>query len=474
MAERNQSRSGQAVLISSLSTRLLVSVGMLLLLFFGATIVVLEVAFREAGEQAQEDLLDSQLMALLAAAEPQDEGVLGMPPDLPEPRFGTPGSGLYAELRDADKQVVWQSRSAIGMRLPRLAAGAPGEQRYSRLTLEDGTPVMTVTLAVSWEFADGELKPYTFHVTESLDSLNAQIAAFRRQLFGWFSAVALVMLFAISLVMRNVLRPLRQIEGEIGAIEAGQRETLSTDFPTELRGVARNMNLLIGSERGRAERYRQTLANLAHSLKTPLAAMRAVLDETPGADDAGRLGTQIERMDDIVRYQLRKPAQLISAGGIGLPPLAIRKELTRIADGLAKVYRDKQPEIDIDVDDAAEFRGDRGDFMEVAGNLLDNACKWCRKRVAATVTPITDGARRGLLLEVADDGEGIPADVAGQLLERGMRLDESAPGQGIGLAVVRDVAAGYDGRVEIGRSALGGAAVTVTLFADRAAANDAA
>jgi len=457
-------------LIRSLSTRLLVSVGVLLLVFFGLTIAVLELAFREAGEEAQRDILDSQLMALLAAAEPAEDGGLTMPPDLPEPRFGTPGSGLYAELRDAGKAQVWRSRSAVGLNLPRLAAGAPGQQRVARLTLEDGTPVMTATLAVSWEFADGDLRPYTFHVTESLDSLNAQIAAFRGQLFGWFAAVALLLLLAMSVMLRKVVRPLRQIEREIGAIEAGDRETLSAEFPTELKGVARNMNLLIGSERGRAERYRQTLANLAHSLKTPLAAMRAVIDEDPESDRGGRLATQIARMDDIVRYQLRKPAQLIGGGGIGLPTVAIREELARLAEGLGKVYRDKAPEIRIHVDDAAAFRGDRGDFLEIAGNLLDNACKWCRSLVEVDVVPVDGEGRAGIALAVRDDGQGIPGELAGKLTERGTRLDESAPGHGIGLAVVRDVATGYGGDVEIGRSTLGGAEFTVKLYGPVSAA----
>ncbi len=451
-------------MISSLGTRLLVSVGVLLLVFFGVTIVVLEVAFRGAAEEYQQDLLDSQLMALLAAAEPGDDGLV-MPPDLPEPRFGTPRSGLYAELRDADKQPVWRSRSAIGMRLPRVAAGEPGRQRIARLTLEDGTPVMTVTLAVNWEFADGDLRAYTFHVTESLDSLNAQIAAFRRQLLGWFAAVAVAMLIAMSFLVRRVLRPLRQIETETSAIEAGERETLSADWPTELRGAARNMNLLIGSERGRAERYRQTLDNLAHSLKTPLAAMRAVLGEQQAGDADGRLGAQIDRMDDIVRYQLRKPAQLIGGSGLGLPPVAIRDELGRLADGLAKVYRDKAPDIVIDVAADAEFRGDRGDFLEVAGNLMDNACKWCRKRVEVRVSASEKAGRRGIELTVADDGAGVPAEFAEQLLERGTRLDESAPGHGIGLAVVREIAANYGGRIESGRAEPGGAEFRVWLYA---------
>ncbi|MGB5579807.1 MAG: ATP-binding protein [Woeseia sp.] len=454
--------------MSSLSTRLLVSVGVLLLVFFGATIVVLDVAFRDASEQAQRDILDGQLMALLAAADPDADGKLAMPPDLPEPRFGTPRSGLYAELRDADKQPVWSSRSAVGLRLPRLAAGPPGEARVARLALEDGAPVMALTMRVDWEFPDGTLRPYTFHLTESLDSFNAQIAAYRRQLFGWFSALAFIMLFAIALVMRSLLRPLRQIENEIGAIEGGERKTLSEAFPKELQGVARNMNLLIGSERGRSERYRQTLDNLAHSLKTPLAAMRAVLDEKKDLDVEQRLGEQIDRMDDIVRYQLRKPAQLVT-GGLGLPQVEIRVELQRLCAGLAKVYRDKPITFEFVIADDALFRGDRGDFMEVAGNLLDNACKWCRNKVRIGIAGEQAEGRSGIRLTVEDDGGGVPAEQAQRLLERGTRLDESAPGHGIGLSVVRDIAAGYGGAVDVSDSDLGGARFSVTLYSVAAA-----
>ena len=197
--------------------------------------------------------------------------------------------------------------------------------------------------------------------------------------------------------------------------------------------------------------------------------MRAVLDELANGKTEERLAAQIERMNDIVRYQLRKPARLIGEG-IGLPALAVRKELTRLADGLSKVYRDKSVAIHIEVEDAAEFRGDRGDFMEVAGNLLDNACKWCKREVNVSVSnSLHDDGRQGIRLTVSDDGPGIPEDAAQRLLERGMRLDESAPGHGIGLAVVREIAANYAGNVHIGRSAAGGAELSVELFATLAA-----
>jgi two-component system, OmpR family, sensor histidine kinase PhoQ len=448
----------------SLSARLLISVSLLLLVFFGATIVVLDSAFREAGEQAQRNILDGHLMSLLAAAEPNDKGELELPRDLPEPRFANPGSGLYAELRDSSGRTVWRSRSALGRYLPYEAPPLQGTNHYSQIDLDDGTELIASSLAVAWELAGGRLEPYTFHVAESLDSFHAQIAAFQKQLFGWFAAVALVMLFAISLVMRGILRPLRQIEQEIGDIEEGRRQSLSEAFPSELQGVALNMNLLIGSERARSERYMHTLGNLAHSLKTPLAAIRSILAEHPRSELSARIDTQVERMNDIVRYQLRKPASF-GAEGLGAASIAIEKELARLVDSLSKVYKEKDPQIELDVADNVVFRGDSGDFLELAGNLLDNACKWCRRRIELQIraTEAEDGRGRGLTLAVSDDGPGIPEEAAGLLLERGMRLDESAPGQGIGLAVVADIAAAYGGNVIVGRSEAGGARITVTL-----------
>ena len=175
----------------SLSSRLLVSVSVLLLLFFGATIAVLDTAFSEAGEQARRDILDGHLVALLAAAEPDEAGELALPERLREPRFENIGSGLYAELRDADNTVLWRSRSALGLEIPVGVAPELGNHLFARESLADGTPLLTLSLAVEWEFADGALKPYVFKVAESLDSFNAQVAGFRRQLFGWFAAVAL-------------------------------------------------------------------------------------------------------------------------------------------------------------------------------------------------------------------------------------------------------------------------------------------
>jgi two-component system sensor histidine kinase PhoQ len=444
--------------MSSLSVRLLVSVCVLLLFFFGISIVVLDSAFRKAGEQAQEDILDGHLMAILGAAEAGDSATLVMPLDLQEPRFGSIGSGLYAEIRDLDGRRIWQSRSSLGLEMPFGVMSQDGSRLFRKEVLQDGTPIRTLSIGVQWEFPDGLFRPYVFKVAEDLNSFNAQIAQFRQQLFGWFAAVAAIMLLAIGLLLRGLLRPLRQIESQIGEIESGSRKVLSGKFPTELAGVARNMNVLIDNERGRSERYKHTLDNLAHSLKTPLAAMRALLNQGVSGKMSKRFNEQIDLMDEIVRYQLRKPAAQVSPL---LSVVPVRSEIDRLVSGLRKVYHDKGPVIDSEIADSAQFRGDKGDLLEVAGNLLDNACKWCRQRVRLRIGP---GEADGELeLCVEDDGPGMPAAIAESSLQRGTRLDESTPGHGIGLAVVNDIVSSYGGRLEISESELGGARFSVTL-----------
>lgn len=448
----------------SLSSRLLISVSVLLLLFFGVTIAVLDSAFTEAGEQARRDILDGHLVALLAAAEPDDNAELALPARLGEPRFGQIGSGLYGELRNDSGVIIWRSKSALGLNIPGDVVPELGNQLFTRESLMDDTPLLTLSLAVDWEFDDGSSKSYVFKVAESLDSFNAQVAKFRGQLFGWFGAVAATMLLAFSFLLRGLMKPLRKIEAEIGEIEIGDRVSLSNQFPTELTGVARNMNLLIESERARSDRYRHTLDNLAHSLKTPLAGMRALLGGKRSQDFGERLNDQIDRMDEIVRYQLRKPAA-VAADNLVLQSVDVENEVERLIDGLRKVYHEKAPQFDVRIDRGMQFRGDTGDFLELAGNLLDNACKWCEQRVRISVVPSIGGQdiASGMVLSVSDDGPGIPQDAADALLQRGMRLDESTPGHGIGLAVVKDIAHSYGGQLSIQTSKLGGAEITVSI-----------
>jgi two-component system sensor histidine kinase PhoQ len=170
------------------------------------------------------------------------------------------------------------------------------------------------------------------------------------------------------------------------------------------------------------------------------------------------LDREVERMDQRVSYQLRR-ARASGATGLGIEPVRVAPMLDDIVATLDKVYRDKQVSCELDVDAGAEFRGDPGDLSEILGNLLDNAYKYCRRRVVVEV-----GMRDGRLrLEVGDDGPGLPAEALDAVLERGARADESIPGQGIGLAVVRETVELYGGRLELGSGPGGGMQVRVEL-----------
>jgi two-component system sensor histidine kinase PhoQ len=168
-------------------------------------------------------------------------------------------------------------------------------------------------------------------------------------------------------------------------------------------------------------------------------------------------------MDEIVRYQLRKPATS-QADSLVLTLVPVKAEIERLVEGLNKVYHDKGPDIETQISEDMQFRGESGDFLEMAGNLIDNACKWCERKVLVTVQPAS-GAKSdgGMILQVADDGPGVPGDAVDALLERGTRLDESTPGHGIGLAVVKELAESYGGELAISKSELGGAKFRVTI-----------
>ncbi len=445
----------------SLRLRVLLFGSLLLLLFFALIVGVLDAAFRSAAMEAERDLLDSRLIMLLAAAEPTEERTLSLPPDLPEPLFGSPGSGLYGEIDLRDGGLVWRSHSALGVDIPWGAEPRTGQRLFRRIEQPDGDGLLALSMGIDWEFSDGSVRSYLVHVAASLDSMNAQVAGFRRQLLVWFGLLAALLLASLAMLLRWLLSPLARIESEIIEMEHGERPALSSGYPSELAGVARNLNQLIDSERARSERNKRTLQDLAHSLKTPLAAMRALLDDGPRPDG---LGEQLTRMEEIVRYQLAKP---IGGRGptLGREPVAVGPELGRLADGLDKVYRDQSTRCELVIADGLQFFGDRGDLLELAGNLMENAYKWARGRVRVSASPASaDGSpRRGLVLTVEDDGPGIPEGREAALLERGRRLDESKPGQGIGLGVVAELAEAYRGTVSLERSELGGARVTVRL-----------
>lgn len=452
--------------LRSLSARLLTSVSVLLIVFFGITIAALDFVFRDLSEQTMRDRLEGQLLALIAASEEDEAAGLQPATEKTEERFRNPSSGLYGEILRADGYPSWRSNSLTGTGLEFKTDLRSGERLYVQLRRADGAPVRALSRSIDWQFQDKVTRAFVFSVAEDLQPYYSSLNRFRGRLFGWFAILAVLLLGSLAILLRRVLAPLRRVEREIGEIEQGSRTELSSGFPQELLGITTNLNALLRSERERLARYRNTLGNLAHSFKTPLAVMRNLLGsgEVRQWPLARQLDEQVGRMDDIVKYQLKRAAA--SGGtGLGTAPIDVRENFESLRAALLKVYADRALTCDLEVEEGCVFFGDREDLTEIAGNLLDNAFKWARSRIRLQAKRISapQARRDGLSIVVEDDGPGVPSDQRTHVLVRGARLDERVSGQGIGLSVVRELVSLNGGSVTIEDGALGGARVEVQL-----------
>jgi len=444
--------------VHSLSRRLLVSVSVPLALFFGVMMLVLDTGFRALSERSLQELLDSQMVSLIAAADPQPDGSYAPSPQELDPRLRTPRSGLYAQIRS--QHHLWRSPSTAGRSSDFGALLVPGERSNLTYTTFGHDRVAIESRAIQFADDPSGKRTLTFSVAVSLSPYEEELWRFRRELIGWFIGLMLVLLVTLAALLRWVLGPVRRMEREIHEVEEGRSETLGAGYPRELSGVATNLNALLVGERKRVARYRDTLGNLAHSLKTPLAVMRASLS---GSAPAGPVGAEIDRMTGIIEHQLKRAA---ASGGalLGQAPVEVAQVAAELRSTLLKVYAGKDLSLELAVAPATLFVGDRGDLTELIGNLLDNACKWCRSRVRLTAgSDESAGPRERLTLIVEDDGAGISAADRARVLERGVRADQNVPGHGLGLAMVHDTVDLYGGQLSIDSSPLGGARFSLRL-----------
>ncbi len=449
--------------MKSLGARLIVTLSALLVVGFGLTIAALDFSFRGLAERSRREVLEADVDALIAAAEFDRQGRLApVEQQLSEPRLKTPGSGLVAVVRARRGGETWRSASAVGLTLKLDDELRPGERHARSLTAPDGTRFLAFSLGVAWETSSGRSRDYVFTAAESLEPYFGQLYRFRVELLAGFVAFTAVLLLGVVLSLRHLLRPLRRIEAEIAEIEAGRRDRLGEGWPRELVGVAHNLNALLQVEHGRLARYRNTVGNLAHSLKTPLSVMRGALGAGP-ALDRPLIEAQLDRMQDIVRHQLDRAAA--AAPVVGTGALAVAPALQELAAALGKVHAERGLVISWEAAPELAYPVDRGDLLEIAGNLADNACKWARRtvRLQAREWPGANWRRPGLVLSVSDDGPGIPADARERVRTRGVRLDEQVPGQGLGLAMVDELVKAYGGTFELGAGAAGGLEAVVRL-----------
>ncbi|WP_297572435.1 ATP-binding protein [uncultured Deefgea sp.] len=436
----------------SIRNRLHLGASIVLLAFFCVTGWAVQGIYSQHLRDSHFARLQSAVYLLIAMTELNPQGQLELPKQLAEPLFSIPNSGLYAFIENPAQTEQWVSPSAAQFKNLAPLSLATGVWQQNALRL-DQRDFLQIAYQVRW--LTGQTAPtIRFRVLEDQQYFQKQLEQFQHALWGGLAAAAMCLLLAQILILRWGLAPLRRLDSELAAIEGGEQTEVTGEYPRELAPLAGRLNRLVEQERARQQRYREALADLAHSLKTPLAILRAeaILRSEPD-DYAQRVNEQVTRMDHIVQHQLNRAALRGSvelAAAIALRPIA-----ERVLAAMQKVYAGRGLTFTLDCAADVAWPLDEGDAFEVLGNVLDNAGKFATQniQIAISTTP------QHLRIVICDDGPGFADPARAQ--QRGVRLDEQVAGQGIGLAVVADIVGAYGGKVEIARSPSGGAAVLI-------------
>jgi signal transduction histidine kinase len=409
---------------------------------------------------------DAQLKKLLTQITIDSMSTTGdepiIPPNLYEPLFEVTQSGWYWQIHPIDGAP---GRTLVSPSLATAILPSPYDRKFP--TDDTGTRWMNVpgptgTTIRILEFIDSpghdpDKTKYSIIVAGPLDWFEETIARFRTRLTSALALVGLGLLTVTVFQVRFGLLPLRRIERGLASIRSGEAERLEGQLPAEIEPLQSELNALIDSNQDIIDRARTQVGNLAHALKTPLAVIT-----NEARDDQTTLGSKVaeqaQLMRDQISHYLDRARMAARAGAIGrvTPVESTADALVRAVE---RIHGEKGISVTLTVQPGAKFQGEKQDLEEMLGNLLDNACKWGRGRVyvAATVEGSeTTSRRRHLKIAVEDDGPGLSAEQRAKIGKRGMRLDETKPGSGLGLSIVSDLAASYRGRLTLAASEHGG------------------
>ena len=416
---------------------------------------------------------DAQLKKLLTALAVDGMNTNGAEPVAPqnlyEPLFEVTQSGWYWQIRPIDGAA---GRTLVSPSLASEVLPSPYDKKFptdttgTRWMNVPGPAGETIRIleVIDAPGHDPAKNKYSVIVAGPLDWLEAANARFRNKLITALSLAGLGLLAVTLFQVRFGLLPLRSIEKGLSEIRSGNAVRLEGDLPDEIEPLQAELNALIHSNQDIVDRARTQVGNLAHALKTPLAVITNEAREDKSAFGA-KVAEQAQLMRDQVGHYLDRARMAASAGAIGrvTPVEAAVEPLVR---ALERIHRDRGVEVTMKIADGAKFQGEKHDLEEMLGNLLDNACKWGKRRVYLSVAveaPDLKSKARRLTILVEDDGPGLTTEQRGKIGKRGMRLDETKPGSGLGLSIVSDLAASYRGGMSLDASQYGGLKVVLDL-----------
>lgn len=450
------------MLFRSLAFRTIVLSTIWAVLALFAIASVIAALYRQKAEENFERLLSAHLFNLIGAVGVSPQGQLEGFPELGDMRFSIPGSGWYwaVEPVSANLSGMLRSPSMTGEIAPLPVTESPYDSEFRRNYRIQGLGGEELEIAESEFELDDAGRAARFRIMGNRSELQAEIGVFESSLRLYLVLFGLGMIAINAVAIQLSLRPLGRVRAALAEVREGKALELTGEFPVEIEPLARETNALIENNRRIVERSRTQVGNLAHSLKTPLAV---ILNEgrAMGGAKGGMIAQQAEAMRMQVEHYLKRARMAASRDSVVFRTQA-GEALARMVRVIAKL----NPAINLQFSDdscGALFAGEREDFEEIAGNLIENAMKWARSRVKVTLTPELHNGERWMCLSVDDDGPGIPDEKAREALERGKRLDETKPGTGLGLSIVAELVHEYGGQLALGRSGMGGLSVRATL-----------
>jgi signal transduction histidine kinase len=405
-------------------------------------------AVRQQSEDYVLSRLEHDAEALLGAVHMDGQG---LPASRISPVYMQPQSGHYFEVKIEDlKPELSRSLWDFDLPIPELQ---PGERRVRRLA--GPSEQVLLQLSIGYRKQGSSL---VISVAENIAPLDRQILNYQLGFaIGAFVLLGLLILMQRRLVQKSFM-PLEKVRQQVRRVVNGEQQRLDDSVPSEVYPLVTEINRLLALLETRLTRSRHALGNLAHALNTPLNLITQELDDGDMREDLrGRLGNRVQRIHQLVERELRR-ARLAGGGSPGqyFDPAVDIPGLVQVLKGM---YRDRKLEFQLSGIPAAALALDREDMLELLGNLLDNASKWSRGRVALTIE-VDDDVR----LRVEDDGPGVAEQELQHLAGRGVRIDEQSPGHGLGLAIVQDIVKLYNGSLDFARSEkLGGLCVQVRL-----------
>lgn len=414
---------------------------------------LLHYLYREHIQEHYDGHVFMHVEELIAAVHTDAEGKLRLHREPSDPRFHRPNSGWYWEVLSGE-QLLLKSSSLEGQQLD-LTGVVPDETHGVHLINGPrGEKLRTHVVHVSYAKDPGSL---TFVATAPQYQISDDVQDFSTHVLISFLVLGIFLAAAVVMQVRVALKPLRAIREEISDIKAGSAERLSQDFPADVQPLVDELNYLLDHNQMLLKRARNQLGDLAHALKNPLTVIR---NEARGLENhsAQLILEQTHSMSGNIDHYLSRARMYGQKDAIGFRT-SVRSVIEDLVYAVGQIYKERGIELHLLCIEDKTFRGEAQDLEEMAGNLLDNACKWAR----STVTVNCSGGDGMLRLIIEDDGPGIDDKHHEQVMLRGHRLDEAQPGHGQGLGIVHDIAKLYGGSLKLDRSELGGLKVILTL-----------